>query len=105
MLIGMISIFILFRKSAPFKVKGTLLILLSFCLSYLLTQIMYGLAWRIGAVDHPSSRKMHKNDTPLLGGVAVFLAFSIGAVSMLEYSFELKGVVYAATVVFLLGLA
>ena len=105
MLFGMISLYILFRKSAPFKVRGTLLILLSFCLSYILTQIMCGLAWRIGAVDRPSSRKMHKNDTPLLGGVAVFLAFSIGAISMLEYSFELKGVVYAATVVFLLGLA
>ena len=105
MLIGIISLYILFRKSAPFRVRGTLLILLSFCLSYLLTQVMCGLAWRIGAVDRPNSRKMHKNATPLLGGVAVFLAFSIGAVSMLEYSFELKGVVYAATVVFLLGLA
>jgi len=48
---------------------------------------------------------MHQHDTPLLGGVAVYLAFSIGAVSMMWYSYELKGVVYAATIVFLLGLA
>ena len=106
-LIGLISLYIIvFEKTTvSFRIRGALLIALSFCLSYLLTPVMCSMAWRLGIVDHPSKRKMHQKDTPLLGGAAVYLAFSIGAVSMMWYSFELKGVVYAATVVFLLGLA
>ncbi|MCE5251662.1 undecaprenyl/decaprenyl-phosphate alpha-N-acetylglucosaminyl 1-phosphate transferase [bacterium] len=81
-----------------------LLIVLSFCISYLLTPVVCEIAWRFGIVDRPNERKVHKDDTPLLGGVAIYLAFSTGAIAMMWYSYELKGVVYAATLIFLLGL-
>ncbi|MFC1608078.1 glycosyltransferase family 4 protein [Candidatus Latescibacterota bacterium] len=89
--------------SIPFRTRGILLIVLSFCLSYLLTPILCAIATRLNIVDRPNARKMHQKSTPLLGGIAVFLAFSIGAVSMMWYSFELKGVVYAASLILILG--
>ena len=47
---------------------------------------------------------MHSKATPLLGGISIYLAFGFGAVSTLWYSYELKGIVYAATLIFILGL-
>src|SRR5262244_1236772 len=35
------------------------------------------LARRVGAVDHPDARRVHRDPTPRLGGLAVFLAFAI----------------------------
>ena len=56
--------------------KITLLLLLSsFCLSYLLTPIAQNLAFRFNVLDTPNYRKIHKSPTPLLGGLAIFLAF------------------------------
>ena len=104
--LGLFSLYVIIveKTTVSFRIRGNLLIILSFCIAYLLTPAMCAIAERFGIVDTPSKRKMHQKDTPLLGGAAIFLAFSIGAVSMLWYSYELKGVVYAATLIFILGL-
>ena len=103
---GLFSLYVIIVEKATvsFRIRGNLLILLSFCIAYLLTPAMCAIALRFGVVDTPSKRKMHKKNTPLFGGIAIYLAFSIGAVSMLWYSHELKGVVYAATLIFILGM-
>jgi UDP-GlcNAc:undecaprenyl-phosphate/decaprenyl-phosphate GlcNAc-1-phosphate transferase len=55
------------------------LISIFFCtaiFSCILTAVMRAVAPSLGMVDHPDkSRKLHKAPTPLLGGVAIFLAF------------------------------
>lgn len=43
-------------------------------LSWALTPLTSKLAVRMGAVDHPGPRKIHKEATPRLGGLAVILA-------------------------------
>ncbi|MBL7068754.1 MAG: undecaprenyl/decaprenyl-phosphate alpha-N-acetylglucosaminyl 1-phosphate transferase [Candidatus Omnitrophica bacterium] len=48
---------------------------ISLILSYLLTPAAGLAAMKIGLVDRPSSRKAHAHPTPLLGGVAIFIAF------------------------------
>jgi len=88
----------------PRKVRGLFVILLPFCLSYLLTPVMMCLGHRFSVMDKPDPRKVHAIPTPLLGGAAVYIAFGAGAVLTLWYSLELKGVVYAATLIFMLGL-
>ncbi|MEW5736098.1 MAG: MraY family glycosyltransferase [Thermodesulfobacteriota bacterium] len=50
--------------------------ILSFLLSYASVPVVRALALRLGAMDQPQARKVHKDATPLLGGVAVFLGFS-----------------------------
>lgn len=50
--------------------------LLAFAASLLLTPLVRWFALRIGFVDLPTSRKIHREPVPLLGGVAVYLAFA-----------------------------
>lgn len=58
---------------SPIDVIGAFFI--SLILSYLLTPTAALLAKRIGMVDRPSSTKAHAHATPLLGGVAIFIAY------------------------------
>jgi len=52
---------------------------ITFGIMLLITPLVRFFAQRFDIVDHPSSdRKVHKIPTPLLGGVAVFLAFVCG---------------------------
>lgn len=44
--------------------------------SLVLTPLAAALARRSGAMDHPDPRKAHREPIPLLGGVAIFLAFN-----------------------------
>ena len=55
--------------------------LLSVSLSYLLTPLMRLIALRFKILDHPQGRKIHKNSTPLLGGVAIVIAFTASFVA------------------------
>jgi UDP-GlcNAc:undecaprenyl-phosphate GlcNAc-1-phosphate transferase len=68
------------------------------------------MAVRVGAVDHPSSRKIHDSSTPLLGGVAVYLAFLIallantaGMVAPLVLNDGMLGVLAGGTLLLVVG--
>ena len=52
-------------------------IVISFLLSYLLTPFVGKIALKLNYLDHPKSNKVHAHPVPLLGGVAIFLAFLI----------------------------
>ena len=56
-------------------------IVISFLLSYLLTPFVGRVALKINYLDHPKSNKVHAHPVPLLGGVAIFLAFLITLLS------------------------
>ena len=62
----------------------------SFCISYLLLPFARAVAIRLKVLDHPSSRKVHTDPTPLLGGIPIFIAFtgSILANSILDREVE-----------------
>ncbi|MFB0532061.1 MAG: glycosyltransferase family 4 protein, partial [Desulfatiglandales bacterium] len=57
-------------------VRWLYIFLLSLCLSYLLTPIMRLIAASFNILDHPHGRKIHESATPLLGGLAIIIAFS-----------------------------
>lgn len=48
----------------------------SLSLSYLLTPLMRLIAFKFNIIDNPDARKIHDDATPLLGGVAIIIAFS-----------------------------
>jgi len=89
-----------------------LYVLLVSCLvAFGLTPLIRELACRIGAVDQPSSRKIHQSATPLLGGVAVYCAFLIallanaaGMVDPLIVTEGMQGVLIGGTLLFLVGI-
>ena len=53
--------------------------LLACGLGLLLTPCLRRLAFKVGALDQPNARKIHRQAMPLLGGVAVYLSFWAGA--------------------------
>lgn len=85
--------------------RWLLIFLLSFFLSLLLTPAARWLARRIGVLDVPAARKVHPESTPLMGGVAIYLAFAFAVIYNLFFSFQLKGVAIGATLVMVYGLA
>ena len=55
----------------------------TFVLAYALTWVARWLAPQLGFIDKPDGgRKNHRKATPLLGGVAVYLAFAIGMMAI-----------------------
>jgi len=79
-------------------------LVISLLASAVLTPICGWYARRRGIVDHPGEAKIHKHATPLLGGVAIYVAFLVAVALTRDYSNELKGVVAAGSIVFILGL-
>lgn len=76
----------------------------SFCISYLLLPFARAVAFRLKVLDHPSSRKVHTNPTPLLGGIPIFIAFtgSILANSILDW--QVGAILLGAALMTLTGL-
>jgi len=86
------------------------LLLVSYLVATAMTPLIRRLAVRVGAVDHPSSRKIHESTTPLLGGVAVYLAFLIailantaGLAAPLVLNEGMLGVLAGGTLLLLVG--
>ncbi|MBN1825591.1 MAG: undecaprenyl/decaprenyl-phosphate alpha-N-acetylglucosaminyl 1-phosphate transferase [Candidatus Eisenbacteria bacterium] len=76
----------------------------------LLTPLVRTVAVRAGFLDLPNRRKIHRNPTPLLGGLAVLLGFLVAfflGIRLLDVSFTrpLFGFLIGALWVFLVGLA
>ena len=62
---------------------STVLTLLIGTLGTVLVVLVFrDLAGRIGLADLPDSRKRHEGDIPLVGGIAIFIAFAICMVSL-----------------------
>lgn len=57
-----------------------------------LTPLCKKLAWRLGAVDYPSARRVNKKPIPRLGGVAIFLSVFIAITVFVVGSQLLQGV-------------
>jgi len=86
-------------------------LLVAYLVAVGLTPLIRELAVKVGAVDQPSPRKIHQTATPLLGGVAVYLAFLIavlanaaGMVDPLIVAEGMLGVLVGGTVLFLVGI-
>lgn len=62
------------------------------------------LALRIGLVDQPGGRKDHKQPTPLVGGVAVFCAFSLAVLTLELPLGQWRSFFLAALLVFIVGI-
>ncbi|MCT2535115.1 undecaprenyl/decaprenyl-phosphate alpha-N-acetylglucosaminyl 1-phosphate transferase [Aquibacillus koreensis] len=59
--------------------------LIALIATYLLTYPVKKLAIKIGAVDYPNARKIHKFSTPRLGGLAMFMGVVLGLLYLQPY--------------------
>ncbi len=58
--------------------------LLAMIISIVFTPFIIKLAIKMGAIDKPDSRKIHKTPTPRLGGLGIFVSF-ISSLIIVEY--------------------
>jgi UDP-GlcNAc:undecaprenyl-phosphate GlcNAc-1-phosphate transferase len=79
-------------------------LVISFASALVLVPLVRYLSFKLGILDHPKSRKIHKDPMPILGGLAIYLAFVIGTLSSCDYDTELKGILIGSSVVLFVGL-
>ena len=79
--------------------------MLAMFVSYVLTPYIKKLAFKIGAVDRPDNRKVHKKIMPRLGGLAIYIAFMIGCVASMEFTWDIFGILLGGTLIVALGVA
>lgn len=85
--------------------KILILSALAFLGSYLLTPWAKKFSAKIGAMDKPNHRKIHKGIIPSGGGIAIFLGFLIAFLFLNRVSPELTGFILGAFIIVLLGIA
>lgn len=68
------------------------------------TPLAMWIARRVGAVAPPRADRWHKRPTPMLGGIAIFLAHTITLLVFLPMRTEVIGLLVAGTAIFVLGL-
>ncbi len=86
-------------------VYGASAIACAFLLSYLTTPAIRTLAYKLGAVDLPTDgRRMHSSPVPLIGGLAVFISFSVTTFLFAEIDPEIYAIWTGGTVLIILGI-
>jgi UDP-GlcNAc:undecaprenyl-phosphate GlcNAc-1-phosphate transferase len=77
---------------------------LSFSISFFLNPVFAWIAKKFNILDIPDSRKLHKKATPLLGGAAVFVAFSIALLTNGIFSKPIVVILIASMILFGIGI-
>ena len=78
--------------------------LLAFGLTAVVTPLLLKLAKRYQLFDLPSSRRVHTQPIPRIGGIAIFLAVILGMLLWFGWDARIFGLGLGLTIVFLLGL-
>ncbi len=76
----------------------------AFLFSLAVTPLIKKVAFRLGAIDRPDSRKVHSRVMPRLGGLSVYLAFTLTVLAIEPLSKELLGLLVGGTIIMLLGM-
>lgn len=83
-------------------ILGTFVI--SLMVSYGFTPMVIKAALRLGYLDQPEDKKAHMRATPLLGGVAIYIAILTSIVFSIPMNETMKGVLLGSATLFVLGL-
>ena len=80
-----------------------LAIAVAFVTALSVTPLSIKLAEKFNIVDIPDKRKIHAKPTPRFGGVAIYVAFVIGALVLGEYTRQVAALLIAGSIVFFTG--
>lgn len=83
--------------------KIILMILLPFVFVSLIIPYIKQLAIKIGAIDMPRTRHIHKRPIPKLGGVAIFLGFLLGYMFFGTHSVMMNAILIGSFIILLVG--
>ncbi|MFN8374567.1 MAG: MraY family glycosyltransferase [Anaerolineae bacterium] len=82
------------------------ILVVGFAASLGLTPVSRQIAMRLGVVDKPNQRKIHTDHKPLMGGLAIYVAFVLSLLlfSPSQFMSELSAILLGATVLSVVGL-
>ena len=80
------------------------ILILSFVSAYFMAPLFRLIALKWNILDHPNSRKIHDQPTPLLGGVAVYVAFTASILLNGIFLPGMKVLLLGGSIVFFMGL-
>ena len=85
--------------------KYLLAIIIAFSTVFILTPILMKLAFKYNFTDKPTERKKHKGETPLCGGIAMFIGFFLAYfIAFYNYNFDEKyGIFIGALLILIIG--
>lgn len=78
--------------------------LLTILASILLTPYVKKLAFKIGAIDQPDRRKIHKKPIARLGGLAIYFSFLLGLIIYFHFDRPLIGLLLGGTILLIIGI-
>jgi len=106
--IGLFLLFLSFPfvKSFYFDsgLRWQFILIFSFIASVFITPFCRFLALKLNILDKPDWRKIHAQPTPLLGGLGVYLSFSIALILNGVFLPGMKVLLLGATLIFMMGL-
>lgn len=79
-------------------------LLVAFLLAYFITPVIQKVAPRIGAMDAPNERKIHDRVMPRLGGLAIYLSFTLAVLLTQPLSKQVIGLVVGGSIIMALGI-
>lgn len=79
-------------------------VLLAALIAYCITPFVKKIAFKVGAVDLPNERKVHKTPMPRLGGLAIYFAFTIAVLVSVPFSKDLLGILLGGTFIVVVGI-
>ena len=83
----------------------SMVLILAFILSFVLTPLLVVIGWRMKILDYPKSDKVHAQPTPLTGGIAVFIAFfTVVFFALKGFDVIYKALFISGAIIFLSGL-
>lgn len=82
----------------------TIAFLIALIATFLLTYPIKKLSLKMGVVDLPNARKIHKHVTPRLGGLAIFLGAFLGALYLHPHHPHLPEILLGAIVIIVTGM-
>lgn len=79
-------------------------IVLALGLALLVTPLVKKCAFKLGALDSPDPRKVHKRVMPRLGGLAIYFSFITAVLLTLDITPQVCGLLLGGTLIILLGI-
>lgn len=86
------------------EIKLLFAFIISMVTAVAVTPLVIKFAHKIGAVDKPSKRKVHQRVMPRLGGLAIFIAVTVGYFVAGLYEAKITGIIVGALIIIVLGI-
>jgi len=77
---------------------------IALAVAYFITPRVMDLAIKVGALDIPDERKVHKGLIPRMGGLAIYVGFVIAVLASMHVSREIMGLLVGGTVILIVGI-